>query len=304
MALGDVINSISSVQNALEGKGTSPLSASDSAQLKSDGFLISAVPGADGNGLPYNSVPNQRAGQLRRNIITWFVPEFGIVRMYVNPSQIVYSDKKHITKERTKGGFSLQYWGEELTTLNITGTTGASGIEGINVLHEIYRAEQLGFDSTGLSLAANNANAPNLLNGIASMVGTPSAATSTVLGGIGGMLGLSTPNTGLVASNIPSLASLAFRVELYYNGWVYRGYFESMNFTESATDFLMNYNITFIATQRRGYRTNFFAFNKSAKNGPSSYDDVRYNKNDGNYNTNDSNSQIINDQHSFSGYIK
>ncbi|TKP54045.1 hypothetical protein DVY53_14385, partial [Enterococcus faecalis] len=99
-----------------------------------DGFLLPASVSADGNGLPYNHVSNNKPGQLKRNIITWFVPQFGIVRMYVNPNSISYNHKKLLSKDRTKGGFTLQYWGEDLTTINLSGTTGSSGIEGINLL--------------------------------------------------------------------------------------------------------------------------------------------------------------------------
>src|SRR6185312_7899142 len=124
-----------------------------------NGFSLPPSYSADGNGLPYSKVPSNRNAQIKRNAITWFIPEFGIVRMYINPSAITYNHKKLISKDKTKGGFNLQYWGEDLTTLNISGTTGSSGIEGINVLYEIYRAEQYAFDGFGLSLAANNAAA-------------------------------------------------------------------------------------------------------------------------------------------------
>ena len=58
--------------------------------------------------------------------------------MYINPQQMNIDEKKVIKQQRTKGGYIIQYWGEELTTLNISGTTGSAGVEGINVLYEIY----------------------------------------------------------------------------------------------------------------------------------------------------------------------
>jgi len=251
-----------------------PLTQGQKDQFKSDGFLLPASYNADGNGLPYNKVNSHRPSQIKRNIITWFVPQFGIVRMYVNPQSISYQHKKLITKERTKGGFTLQYWGEDLTTLNINGVTGSSGIEGINVLYEMYRAEQYAFDSTGLTLAANNYNndlSHNLLNGAASLFGGSAITQAGVSGLLGGILGIDSPNNTLAAKNIPSLAQLAFTVEMFYNGWVYRGYFEEMTINEKANDFLIDYQIRFVATQRRGYRTNYFPWNRSAKDGPSQY---------------------------------
>lgn len=269
MALIDTLNSAQDFLNQ-----NNPLTAGQRAEYKSDGFLLPSGFSADGNGLPYEKVTSQRNGQIKRNIITWFVPEFGIARMYVNPNAIVYNDKKLISKDRTKGGYTLQYWGEELTTINISGTTGSSGIEGINMLHEIYRAEQLAFDGVGLTLAANNFNndlSHNLINGAASLFGGDAVTQAGTAGLLGGVLGLDSPNNSLAAKNIPSLAQLAFTVEMYYNGWAFRGYFENMVVTERADNFLIDYQMNFVATQRRGYRTNYFPWQRSAKDGPSQY---------------------------------
>lgn len=273
-SLNDVSNGLSTALN-----GTNPLTQAQQASYESNGFLVSSTPSADGNGLPFSKIAPQLNAQIKRNIITWFVPQFGTVRMFINPQGITYSHKKLITRDRTKGGFTLQYWGEDLSTLNITGTTGSSGIEGINMLYEIYRSEQLSFDAVGLTLAANNASADvanNLVQGIGGALGqlvggnslTASAGGAGILGGV---LGLDSPNNMLSARNIPSLASLAFAVEMYYNGWVYRGYFSSMTVNERADNFLLDYSMEFVVTQRRGYRTNYFPFSNSPTSGPSTY---------------------------------
>lgn len=279
MVFDNLIKDIDSLQNDL-----TKLSGNQQESFKRDGFLLPSTFSADGTGLPFQKVPSNKPSQMKRNIITWFVPEFGIVRMYVNPQSISYTHKKVIDKARTKGGYTLQYWGEDLTTLNIQGTTGSSGIEGINALYEIYRAEQYAFDGVGLSLAANNAAADianNLVTGAGSALGGAigglfnggKAAGAAIGGGLlGGILGLDSPNNNLSAKNIPSLAQLAFTVEMYYNGWVYRGYFDSMTVNEKASDFLMDYTISFVTTQRRGYRVNYFPWTRSAKDGPSRYD--------------------------------
>jgi hypothetical protein len=273
MSINDLIGGLNTAQNFLN--NNNPLNQNQLNQFKSDGFLLPATFSADGNGLPYSKVPSYRDSQLKRNIITWFIPEFGIVRMYVNPESISYNHKKLISKDRTKGGFTLQYWGEDLSSLNISGTTGASGVEGINMLYEIYRAEQYAFDSTGLSLAANNANQPNLLSSLLGTGGDSSSflggTAAGAVGAVGTLLGMDSPNTALVANSINSLAQLAFTVEMYYNGWVYRGFFESMTINERSSNFLMEYNMVFTVTQRRGYRTNYFPWSKSAADGPSQY---------------------------------
>ncbi len=244
------------------------------------GFGVPEVPAADANGLPSNKTASNRIGTTKRNIINWFVPEFGIINMYVNPEKIQYSHKKNINKVNTKNGFLLQYWGEDLSTLVISGTTGSSGVEGINVLYEIYRAEQYAFDNIGVSLAANNASfaaaeqiiqsvgdsvAGGIANGQTGFLSDLGGAAGT---GVNAIFGQDLVNNALAPRNIPTLASLAFSVEMYYAGWIYRGYFQDMTFSET-TNFLWDYTINFVVTQRRGYRYNNMAFQKSAIDGPS-----------------------------------
>ncbi len=276
-SLDSVTSGISNTISALN--GANPLTQSNLASFESNGFLVASTPSADGNGLPFTKISPGVAGQISRNIITWFVPQFGVVRMFINPQNIQYQHRKLINKERTKGGYTLQYWGEELSQLSISGTTGSSGIEGINMLYEIYRAEQYAFDAVGLTLAANNAAADvanNLVQGIGGALGqlVGGQNTTAAAGGaglLGGILGLDSPNNNLSARNIPSLASLAFAVEMYYGGWVYRGFFENMTVTERADNFLLDYQMQFTVTQRRGYRTNYFPWSNSPVSGPSNY---------------------------------
>jgi hypothetical protein len=275
-SLDSALNGVSNAIGTLN--GSNPLTQSNLASFESNGFLVASTPSADGNGLPFTKIPSTITGQLSRNIITWFVPQFGTVRMFINPQNISYIHKKLITKERTKGGYTLQYWGEDLSQLTINGTTGSSGIEGINMLYEIYRAEQYAFDAVGLTLAANNASADvanNLVQGIGGALGQliGGQSTTSAAGGaglLGGILGLDSPNNNLSARNLPSLASLAFAVEMYYNGWVYRGYFENMTINERADNFLLDYSMTFTVTEKRGYRTNYFPWSNSPVPGPTS----------------------------------
>lgn len=275
---------------------TDPLTQDQLEKYKADGFLLPAAYSGDGNGLPYTKVkPNQDA-RLTRKTITWFIPEFGTVRMYVNPNSIRYNFKKLINTTLTKGGYTLQYWGEELPTLTISGTTGSAGVEGINTLYEIYRAEQYAFDTTGLVISANNA-AQNLAtdgfnaigNAISSKVGglggsllgtglfggnatNGSGGTVQTAGLLGSVLGLNSPTSSLMGTSYTTLAQLAFTVEMYHDGWVYRGFFESFDFNEKSDNFLWDYNLTFKVTQRRGYRTNYFPWHKNPAQGPSRYD--------------------------------
>jgi hypothetical protein len=60
---------------------------------------------------------------------------------------------------------------------------------------------------------------------------------------------------------------------MYWSGWAYRGYFKDFNLTEAANNIgLFDYSMTFIATQKRGFRTNFFPWHRSPTSGPSNSD--------------------------------
>jgi len=225
-----------------------------------DGFLVSPTPNADGTGLPSFKVRNNRHGTIKRNLISWFVPEFGVIKMYINPSSLRYSYSKAIQQERTKGGYSFQYWGEELPQITINGTTGSSGIEGINVLYEIYRAEQYAFDGIGLTLASENYTKSQSGN-LTSMIGNELAS-----GIIDGSLGVPNSYNSLSSKKIPTMAEFAFGVEMFYQGWVHRGYFKSMEVNEKEVG-LFDYGLTFISIQRRGYRLNNMPWQKSATSG-------------------------------------
>ena len=79
----------------------------------------------------------------KRRLIRWELFDGTLVEMYINPNNITFSQNKKISKTRTKGGFLVQYWGEELMTIQLQGTTGSAGIEGIQLLEDVYRSEQL-----------------------------------------------------------------------------------------------------------------------------------------------------------------
>jgi hypothetical protein len=64
----------------------------------------------------------------------WYIPgtlkaarmtEVPVFRFHVNPARIEVVKNKHNTKIRTRKGFEFQYWGQEITAINITGTTGS-----------------------------------------------------------------------------------------------------------------------------------------------------------------------------------
>lgn len=227
--------------------------------------------GSNNVGLPSSRVPSMQAGNAVRNMAYWFVPEVGIINMYINPQSIKYSLKKIINKEQTKGGFIIQYWGEDLTTLDISGHTGSSGVNGLNVLEEVYRAEQYLFDPIALSMSSDNS-----ISGLNSLVDSSLGNIGGLAGSISqatdGIIGLDPASQNVLPRVVPSLASIALGIEFYFNGWKYRGYFNSFSFSESADRLgIFDYQIQFVATQRTGYRTNSLPWSHSAIDGPSNW---------------------------------
>lgn len=226
--------------------------------------FINPSPSAIGYGTRQSRLPNNRTAIDVKHTVKWLIPEGPIVEMYVNPNQIRTPYQKDITKVRTKGGYVLQYWGPQLTVLNISGTTATSGIEGINVLYDIYNAEQNAFDAFALYMAANNQQ--EVLS--AATAGEPSALESPEQF-VTALLGGSQNNFNLAAQETPNLAQLAFSVEMYYSGKVFRGYFTSFTVEENATNVgMFDYSFEFVVTQERGFRQNFLAWHRSATSGP------------------------------------
>jgi len=257
----------------LEDLADDPLGLGSQVQDENRGFPLSSNIPADGNGLPTSKYRDKYNGKIRRNIIKWFVPEFGVVSMYINPNNITYTYNKQISSERTKGGYSLQYWGEDLIKISLSGTTGSSGIEGINLLQEIYRAEQFAIDGAALKVEAGNNNAENLaasaIEGAFGKLGNKvGGIAGSIIGGIGDAI---TSQESIIPRINPSLAQYAFTVEMYYGGVVYRGYFNSFRVTESANNFAFDYSLEFVATQQRGYRANYLPFHKNPYYSPTDY---------------------------------
>lgn len=201
----------------------------------------------------FEESPNYRSasGVTNRDkqIMTWRLPNGSSVQMYINPQNFVVAESKQINYTRTKGGFVVQYWGDNLTRLTISGTTGSSGIKGIQVLRDIYRAENRAFEL----IAATQ------INSLTDLISD----------------GLTTDNASAVVSHFandlrnssfilrPSLASLALSILLFYQGIQYKGFFTDFTMTESTAKLgLFDYNITFVVTEIRGTRENFMAWHK------------------------------------------
>lgn len=188
----------------------------------------------------------------RRNeqVMTWRLPNGSAIQMYINPENFVIRESKQITETRTKGGFVIQYWGENLTKITLSGTTGSSGIRGINVLRDIYRSENRSFELI----------AAQLVNDI-EQVRSDLTTTSLSLGKL-----LENASEEIQKRNFllrPSLASMAVNILLFYQGVQYKGFFNDFTVTEGVSKLgLFDYNISFTAVETRGQRKNFLAWQK------------------------------------------
>jgi len=198
--------------------------------------------------------PEAPIGYRTRELMSWRVPGVGYVQMYINPSEFIIQEKKNIVRQRTKGGFVIQYWGEEPDICKISGSTGTSGVEGINVLRDTYRSEHKAFQTVSDILAANITNLKKGSQGAYEAILSDDQDTSF----------------------IPTLASLAVSIELYYQGWIFKGYFEDFVITESVSNGVgvFNYSMTFVALERKGERLNFMPWHRSAQKSNSSYNNA------------------------------
>lgn len=204
----------------------------------------------------FSTGPNVRHAQGISNrdkqVMTWRLPDGTGVQMYINPENFQIAESKQINATRTKGGYVVQYWGDNLTQLTLSGTTGSSGIKGINVLRDIYRSENRAFE-----LVAASQNQQLALRAGQSGEGLDLAGAGNALRDLAQEL----RERNFILR--PSLASLALNVMLFYQGVQYRGYFTNFQITESISKLgLFDYNLTFMVTETRGRRENFMAWHR------------------------------------------
>jgi hypothetical protein len=204
--------------------------------------------------------PQMPAGFRQRQLMRWDIPGApAYVDMYINPQQFTIQEKKVISRRRTKGGYIVQYWGEELPTISISGSTAAAGIEGINILRGVYRAEQNAFEQVAQTL--NDRLGSFSLGGLAGSIRGAATNPGRAIGSAIASLFSSGVNPPL----LPTLGSLALAVSLYYQGAVYKGYFTDFSVDESVAQGVgvFNYRMSFQVTDTRGLRRNFMPWHKS-----------------------------------------
>tara|TARA_A200000159_G_C7334823_1_gene344627 strand:+ start:2957 stop:3925 length:969 start_codon:yes stop_codon:yes gene_type:complete len=208
-------------------------------------------------------------------------------QLYLNPQNFSIKENKLVRKTLTKGGHVVQYWGEELPVITASGTTGSAGVEGVNVLRDIYRHEQLHYRTIladrqrKLAEAAAQASKEaeqqmykgdvgGFFMGTADLL-TGGAVSKTINGVsnsidilFGTSLGDNFGGSGGSFQAAPTLASFAVNVDMYYQGEFYRGYFTSFSSTENAQEpGHVTYDFNFTVTRRTGKRSNFMPWHRN-----------------------------------------
>ena len=199
-------------------------------------------------------------------------------QLYINPQTVNIREKKLVKSDLTKGGFVTQYWGEDLTKLEVRGTTGSVGIEGINVLRAIYRHEQAQciniINDRKRKFAEEAAKAAAKQDDMESRSTFADLLTggefSKTINGLENAVDLivDSVNGGDVKrtafSSAPTLAALATNVDLYHDGEFFRGYFDYFNVDETANaPGHFDYSFAFTVLRRTGRRTNFMPWHRN-----------------------------------------
>jgi hypothetical protein len=233
-------------------------------------------------------------GDVKRRVMQFLVPtsvealgkndltDRTIVPIYINPDSFSIQENKIVNENLTKGGYIIQYWGEELPVIQASGTTGSGGIEAINILRDVYRHEQIQFKSLlnarSDELSALAREALNDTSTSTTQAGLTGILDTITDGGFSGIVdGVSSTieavtraATGISQNNprrvelIPSLAAFAVSIDLYWHGEKFRGYFKSFTVDESAQrPGHFEYNFTFNVIRRTGKRSNFMPWHRS-----------------------------------------
>jgi len=206
-------------------------------------------------------------------------------KLYLNPQQFSIREAKIINEQLTKGGYVVQYWGEQLPEISASGTTGSSGIEGINILRLIYRHEQIAmediFANRERDLAENAKESAMTKAQDLQSYSAGEAILDLVTGGAYSSLSSGISNAVDIitdASSVgsyydlekyqvgapPNLASFATTIDLFFQGEMFRGFFTNFTYQEDANSpGIFTYTFTFKVTRRVGVRLNFMPWHRN-----------------------------------------
>lgn len=211
----------------------------------------------------------------RRRRILWEVPNKGFfIEMYLNPQSIDIRSQKIITEMRTKGGYMIQHWGEELDEITFQGHTGANGIEGINVLKDVYKAENKRNESIYKVVQdvfkskdrQEFMSVDEITHALGHTLGTEN---QTVTGLFAGQDLIGSGKVNMKAflkgrEHVKSLAQRAAGVTCHYQGVSYKGFFKSFTVNETTQrQGIFSYTMVFRVTETVGKRSNWMAWSKT-----------------------------------------
>lgn len=205
-----------------------------------------------------------------------------LIPCYISPQEFNVEERKLITETFTKGGYFVEYWGEELPTITARGTTGSGGIEAIEILRAIYRNEQIQMeqvlrerareiseeaetslqDTSSSTVQAGVVSALDSLfeNGFSEILD----GTQSVIEEITNIFDESVEEETNPVTFIPSLGAFAVSVDLYIQGLKYRGYFTDFRVTETAeSPGVFEYSFSFKVLRRSGRRNNFMPWHRN-----------------------------------------
>lgn len=205
-----------------------------------------------------------------------------IVPVYINPDSINISKNKNISSTQTKGGYVVQYWGEQLTEMTVRGSTGSGGIEAINILDSVYRNEITQFNKILLARATNadtsfrtaleDSSTANIGSGLVSIFdeftnggvsgiidGTKSAIDEIVDAARG-----TTDDNPSSVPLIPTIGAFGVSMIIFWQGVKYTGYFKNFSYSEdSSKPGLFDYDFSFTVIKQKGTRKNFMPWHRN-----------------------------------------
>lgn len=205
-----------------------------------------------------------------------------IVPVYINPETFSIQDTKIVNETLTKGGFMVQYWGEQLGEIQASGTAGSGGIEAVNILRSVYRNEIIQFNNILIERALTlDQTAREALENTSTS--TAGAGITTILdeltaGGFSGIIDgaksaieeITDAALGLTENNpssvelIPTIGAFATSMILYWQGEKFTGFFKNFRVDENASKpGHFDYQFTFTVTKRSGTRTNFMPWHRN-----------------------------------------
>ena len=231
---------------------------------------------------------------IKRTVMKFIVPTsvFGInsetlsgrrvIPCYISPNEFSIDEKKLITETFTKGGYIVEYWGEQLPVITGRGTTGSGGPEAVEILRSVYRNEQIQMEQLLIDRAREASQAVQSTlqdtSTVIAQTGVTSALDSlfgngfseiidgsqSIIDEISSIFSDSPDEIPNPVTLIPSTGAFAVSVDLYLQGFKYRGYFSDFRVSESGeSPGLFDYNFTFKVLRRIGKRSNFMPWHRN-----------------------------------------